>query len=77
MTIHTNIDQNIAQSVANTHEKMRTNKQGKSHNEKRKRMKKINTQTQKCGKKEGGTTNTNKKQSQASTKGGRQCSFLF
>ena len=30
MTIHTNIDQNIAQSVANTHEKMRTNEQGKS-----------------------------------------------
>jgi len=30
MTIHTNIDKNIAQSVANTREKMRTNEQGKS-----------------------------------------------
>ena len=30
MTIHTNIDKNIAQSVTNTHEKMRSNEQGKS-----------------------------------------------
>jgi NCAIR mutase (PurE)-related protein len=30
MTIHTNIDKNIAQSVTNTYEKMRSNEQGKS-----------------------------------------------